>query len=245
MKGWQVVPDVIEPALLDRLRRALPYAWVECQNIMNLNGIKDADQTVHHLLAVHDPTPYLDLIEALEPLDPLLTEHFEGKYILNSLGGAINSRAHASYAQKIHRDVRSFQPWPMVLNTLVMLDDFTVENGATQLFRHSADKRPTEAEFALWHIPVVGNAGDVLLFNSNIWHRGGVNTTDKPRRSLTPMFCRPWVKPQFDYCRALAGVQYDLSDYQEQVIGYHARVPSTLAQWYQPPDRRWYRGDQG
>jgi hypothetical protein len=29
------------------------------------------------------------------------------------------------------------------------------------------------------------------------------------------------------------------------VLGYNARVPATLDEWYQPPERRMYRSDQG
>jgi ectoine hydroxylase-related dioxygenase (phytanoyl-CoA dioxygenase family) len=84
------------------------------------------------------------------------------------------------------------------------------------------------------------------MFNSNVWHAGGDNQTDAPRRSVTPMFSKPFLKQQFDYPRA---VGYDRADefrpHVRQIIGYNARVPATLDEWYQPPARRMYRGDQG
>ena len=63
---------------------------------------------------------------------------------------------------------------------------------------------------------------------------------------ITPMFCRPFIKPQFDYPRALG---YDrapeFSEFLRQLIGYNARIPSTLGEWYKPPQERMYRNDQG
>ncbi|MFN5993306.1 MAG: phytanoyl-CoA dioxygenase, partial [Betaproteobacteria bacterium] len=86
----------------------------------------------------------------------------------------------------------------------------------------------------------------ILFFDSNLWHAGGDNNTDKPRRSVTPMFCKPFIKPQFDYPRALG---YDKGDsfsaYLKQVLGYNSRIPSTLDEWYQPPEHRMYKSDQG
>ena len=30
-----------------------------------------------------------------------------------------------------------------------------------------------------------------------------------------------------------------------QLLGYNARVPTSLDEWYQPPDKRLYKRDQG
>jgi len=30
-----------------------------------------------------------------------------------------------------------------------------------------------------------------------------------------------------------------------QVLGYHARTPASLEEWYQPPEGRFYRPGQG
>jgi hypothetical protein len=36
-----------------------------------------------------------------------------------------------------------------------------------------------------------------------------------------------------------------LSELQRQVLGYYSRIPATLEEWYQPPQRRMYRPGQG
>jgi ectoine hydroxylase-related dioxygenase (phytanoyl-CoA dioxygenase family) len=60
------------------------------------------------------------------------------------------------------------------------------------------------------------------------------------------MFSRPLVKPQFDHPRAIGYDRMDsLTPLQCQVLGYYSRIPATLEEWYQPPQRRMYRPGQG
>lgn len=240
----RIIPDVIKPDLIDDLRRALLDAHIECRAVRDRNGIEDAAMTVHHLLATRHPGPWLQLVDAFEALDTMLTGYFMGgKYVLHSLGGAINARGAHNYSHEIHRDIRTYQREPLVLNTLVMLDDFTDLNGATWIGPRTPFRPGSESFFAR-ATQAIGSAGSVLIFDSNCWHCGGENYTDAPRRSVTPMFCRPFIKPQFDYCRAL-GNRDDLSEYQRQVIGYNARVPASLDEWYRNGEERMYHADQG
>jgi ectoine hydroxylase-related dioxygenase (phytanoyl-CoA dioxygenase family) len=246
--GWLVLEGVIPGDLVTSLRADVFAAWDICRAIQERNGVAhDADLTVHHLVGLRPS--FLEALVAMEPLDPVITAYFGGKYILNSLGGAINRSGHASYAQRIHRDIRSYSgDLPLLLNTLVMLDDFRPDNGATWLYTrgHRLAEKPLQDDFDRHAEQALGAAGSVLIFDSNLWHSGGFNASDAPRVSITPMFCRPFVKPQFDYPRALG---YDdgerFSPYLRQIIGYNSRIPATLDEWYQPPERRMYRPDQG
>lgn len=246
--GWVVLEDIIAPALVARLRAELFEAWDVCREIQEKNGVaQDADHTLHHLVGVRPS--FLEAVAALEVLDPIFTAYFGGKYILNSLGGAINLAGHASYAQRIHRDIRTFSDRiPLLLNTLVMLDAFLPENGSTWLYTggHRLAEKPSQADFERHAEQALGPAGSVLIFNSNLWHAGGFNASNSPRCSITPMYCRPFVKPQFDYPRALGYNEGDrFTPYVRQVLGYNARIPATLDEWYQPPDQRMYRPGQG
>jgi ectoine hydroxylase-related dioxygenase (phytanoyl-CoA dioxygenase family) len=37
--------------------------------------------------------------------------------------------------------------------------------------------------------------GSMVYFLNTVWHSGGANTSDKPRRSLTVQYCQPWIRP--------------------------------------------------
>ena len=60
------------------------------------------------------------------------------------------------------------------------------------------------------------------------------------------MFCKPFFKPQYDY-GAFLGLDKvaEMSHFRKQLLGYYSRIPQNLDQWYQPPEQRMYRSDQG
>ena len=166
-RGWVVLERAIDATLIDRMLDDLDRAWETCREVMIRNGVaSDAELTVHHL--VGQGPSFLSYIDEMEPLMPYLEHYFEGKFILNSFGGAINTSGRTSYAQRVHRDIRSFSgDMPLLLNTLVMLDDFTPDNGATYLLTgsHKRGEKPDDEFFYKHAEQALGPAGSILIFN--------------------------------------------------------------------------------
>ena len=164
--------------------------------------------------------------------------------------GAVDNRPHQDrYVASVHRDVRTYTgDTRLMMQLLVMLDDFTVENGATWMLSgsHHHEHRLDDDEFFCKAERICGRAGHLLVFDSRCWHAAGVNVTEQRRRALTLTFTRPFVKPQLDYCRLL-GYDYcaGLPEPIRQLLGYYARVPATIDEWYQPAESRFYRSSQG
>jgi hypothetical protein len=254
--GWVIFDSFVEPALINRMRADLERAREICRDVRRRNGLPaDADgtlQTLHHLVGLGDS--FLEMIDRYEALTPYLETYFRGKLILSAFGGSIAGQSkseggHAARAHGIHRDARVPRGGlPLTLSTLVMLDDFTPENGAPFLMSGSHreyPERPGEEAFYLRAERAVGRVGSILVFDSNLWYADGANTTAAARRSVTPTFCKPFIKPELDYPRALgedrAGA---LSEHRRQLLGYNARTPTSLDEWYRPPEARLYRADQ-
>jgi len=245
--GWCLFPPVIDPDLVKALNHALDEAHSVCRAIQMRNGLPpNTDGTVHHLLAFGGG--FLDFLDRGFLTNEML-DYFGGQFILNSFGGVINQKAAPSYVCNIHRDTRSFTgDLPLMANVLVMLDDFTLDNGATHLLAgsHRRPGKPSETDFFANADRATGRKGSFLLFNSNLWHAAGLNHTDSPRRCLTLTFTKPYIKQQLDYPRLLDNSQIkELSPSLRQIVGYNARVPSSLEEWYQPSDQRFYKSDQG
>jgi hypothetical protein len=246
-RGWVMLDSLVPQNLVARMAHDIEKAYIRCRAIQERNGISDiTEYTVHHLLGQEDS--FLEYLEG-QYIDAYLRHHFSGPFILNSFGGAINMKSSRNYAHRIHRDVRTFtKDYPLIVNTLVMLDAFTKQNGATYLLNgsHHLEEKPDEDYFYTHAEQVLGPAGGVLIFDSNVWHAAADNVTDAPRRSVTPMYSRPYIKQQFDYPRALGeSVSSRFSDAMRQVIGYNSRVPASLDEWYQPPEKRMYKPGQG
>ena len=246
--GYFLLPEVIPPRLLRAMRDDMEVAYSVCRPIQEAHGIGERTiGTVHHLPAIALCPSFMEFLDA-NPARPYIDRFFRGMpYILSSMGGQFNYPSNNNYAAAIHRDQRSWcGSLNLMLNTLLMLDDMTEENGGTWLMWHShrRPEKPTEDEFAKQSAQITGKAGSILLFHSDVWHKAGENRTDKVRRIVTPIFSRPFLKQGLDYPRAV-GDDSMLSDYLKQVLGYNARTPATLGQWYQPEATRHYKTGQG
>ena len=245
--GWTLLPSLVPGALVTRLAQELEAAYPDQRAIQLKNGVGDgADGTVHHLPCAGGA--FLELLEE-DHGQALVEQYFQGPYILNTYGGVLNLPHDASYVGRVHRDQRTFSgDLHLMVQLLVMLDDFTEDNGATYLLSgsHRSRERPPDEVFFRDAGRAVGDAGSIVVFDSNLWHAAGVNRSDRPRRALTLAFTRPFVKQQLDYPRALGDERGDaFPPALRQLLGYNARVPVSLDEWYQPPERRMYKRDQG
>lgn len=245
-RGWVRVPGVLEEASIASLGAALEDAEAECASVRKRRGMTGADGSAHHLAVFRGP--FLDFL-ARTPLDAVIRDYFGGPYILNSYGASVNRPEVRSYLHTMHRDVRSFtRDIHLMLNMLVMLDDFTVENGATYFLSgsHQSPEPPEPAVFEQNSERATGRAGDIVLFDSRLWHAAAPNQSTRKRRALTLTFTPPFIKPQFDYPRALGyseGAKFDPS--LRAILGYDSRIPASLEEWYQPPEDRFYKPGQG
>ena len=90
---------------------------------------------------------------------------------------------------------------PLVVNTLLAIDPFTVANGATRLVPRS-HRWSKELEPDHDFVTVEMDAGSILMFNGAVWHGRGPNTTaDRCRRALNLYYSCSWLR-QLDghYC---------------------------------------------
>ena len=102
---------------------------------------------------------------------------------------------------------------------------------------------PTKEAFYAGAEKMLGKAGSVAVFNSDLVHAGGLNTTEKPRRCIIYTLHRPFIKQQFDYSTLID--ESEDSPWLKQLLGYKSRTARTLDEWYQPPERRMYQAGQG
>jgi Phytanoyl-CoA dioxygenase (PhyH) len=245
--GWTMLPAWLPRDLVDRLARDLDGACADQRPLQLRNGVGDGtDGTVHHLPCAGGS--FLELLEG-DHGQHLLESYFRGPFILNTYGGLLNLPGDPTYVARVHRDQRTFSgDCRLMAQLLVMLDEFTPDNGATFLLTgsHRQPEQPSDDVFFRDAARAIGPAGSIVMFDSNLWHAAGPNRSERPRRALTLAFTRPFIKQQLDYPRALG---YDraesFSASVRQLLGYNARVPASLDEWYQPPERRLYKRDQG
>lgn len=92
--------------------------------------------------------------------------------------------------------------FPMVANSVWLLDDFTTENGATSCIPGSHHRLETLPETGVEYKDkqqICGPCGSVLIVNGAIWHGSSENRSETPRVALLGFFCRSILKPQQDH----------------------------------------------
>lgn len=249
-QGYTVVKNQIDEAWLKLLTQAVNDAFTEHRNIQlkNNNDIVTEGVALHVLLS--NPT-FIDFLYTLLNngfIKSLQDNFFHSNCILNSLSALNNLPNQPNFSSVVHRDLRFYSgDFPMMLNCLIMLDDFTVENGGTYLLpkSHLEERKPSDKEFFSSAIQATGIKGDILVFNANVWHASAPNKTQKDRRAIPFTISRSFMKQLLDYPRAIGYDKIDLfSNEMQQFLGYHSRVPASLEEWYQPEEKRFYKKNQ-
>lgn len=243
-EGAVVFPEVVGAEMLEKLRRDVAIAYDINRAMQKRNGV-DFPGVAHHVIkSVWRGGSFCDYLEMF-PLKEYVDAYFSGPYILNTISAIPNlPQAERAYQNRPHRDMRSYFPVRLSLNLFVFLDDFTPENGATLFLRgsHLKAEMPTDEEFFPRAEQMLGKAGSIAIFNSDLVHAGGLNKTDKPRRGLSYTLVRPFMKQQCEYHSLITDSD---SDWMKQLLGYNARTAKDLNEWYQPPERRMYKQGQG
>lgn len=187
-------------------------------------------QGIPTFLPVLDPNAANVRVFNLIALDPLFAEliiHPVADALAAGLLGAdyIVSNFTANVARPgagsmaVHSDLAIVapEPWasPGSLNVIWCLTDVTADNGGTLHLPGShrcatlADVYATygvdRPEDLVGHmVPFEAPAGTVIAMDGRVWHTSGRNVTaDQDRALLFGYYAQPWLRPQWNFTRAL------------------------------------------
>lgn len=152
-----------------------------------------------------------------------------------------------NYSCRIHVDCPRMIPgYETNAGVMLLLDDFTAENGATWVLpgSHRTAEAPSEQDFFARATRIIAPAGSAVYLNPRVWHAGGRNTTARWRHSITINMCRPYMKQRLDIPKMMAASGVDLTGVSEkamQKMGFYAQVPESLAEYYLPREQRKFR----
>lgn len=231
--GYVVVEGVYEHDLLDKLRPELEAAQ-KAESIINKANHQQPDGT---LLAcpIYGGT-FLDVLENqqyFQPFNWILGETcIIWVYTTSCLApNSINSTS------RIHVDRPHLIPgFNEGVGSLILLNDFTEENGATWFLPGSQNnpEAPDADYFYKNAIRLIAPKGSVFYFNLRMWHAGGENKTQEWRNALGIGMIRPYYKQRIDLPRALEHIDTNkLSDLAKQKLGYFSQPPATLEEFYE------------
>lgn len=148
-------------------------------------------------------------------------------YYLNNISARCPLKGYAG--QQLHID--SILPginYPIKVNVLWLLDDFTLDNGATRVVPGS-HKWQRFAENGVFHpdeVRVTGKKGGALVFNANLWHGGAENKTESTRWAVALGYARWFIKPAFDFMQNTPCEIFEkLTESQKEILGFRCVPP--------------------
>ncbi len=148
------------------------------------------------------------------------------------------AKDHQKYGGNLHADwadftVRPFvggRHFPMAIQSVWAIEEFTRETGGPYLWpgTHQSLQVPPEEPDELppgWLI-AEAPAGSVVMWDSALWHSGGINRSDRPRYSLIFYFQRWWIKGFNDSYRYMPPeTQATMTAEELRMWGLEAGIP--------------------
>jgi ectoine hydroxylase-related dioxygenase (phytanoyl-CoA dioxygenase family) len=207
-QGYVVLEDCMPGELLQGLRERIHALLAEEGDNAGREFLQEAH--AHRLANLIDKGDVFARAIVLDEVIAYVRHVLGPDFKLSSLN-ARSADPNSDVGQPLHADMGAIADekgfW--VCNTVWMLDDFTVENGATRMIpgSHRWGKRPQEvlADPLAPHpdeILLTGRAGSVAVMNAHMWHGGTANTTAAPRLAMHAFYCRS-DKPQQQYQKRL------------------------------------------
>ena len=237
-QGYTVIRKILSPFQceryifeLDKQHEMYAEKYHSASNINQELANKTLEKTVYNL---HNKSIiWMDLFDHTVVHDVIGPPLMKGSYqdsepfYLNNISA--RTPLIGNRGQQLHVD--SNLPgvnYPLIINALWYFEDSTAENGATILvpgtqntmsFAETGKKYETE-------VVLEAKAGDLLIFNGNLWHGGGPCLIDKSRWALINGYARWFIKPSFDITRNTPKDIYEqLSERQKRLLGFDLNPP--------------------
>ncbi len=234
LKGYTLIRSVLSEDECHSLRtksESIYQKQVEEFGLENLR-LTQEENTVRYPLYYDES--FLKLICQPIILD-LVSNLLKNKFILHTQN-AIIVRPHEEHHQTgWHRDI-PYQDYttsqPIAINVFYCLSPFNEKTGSTKILpgSHLFSYFPS-AEYAESNgIHIEANPGDVLIFDSWLFHRAGHNTSDMVRYGINHVYTLPIIKQQIDLPAFLGG-KYSDDPLLEIILGYTFQVPKSVIEY--------------
>jgi ectoine hydroxylase-related dioxygenase (phytanoyl-CoA dioxygenase family) len=164
-----------------------------------------------------------------------IVEAFLGDYYTLMLQNGLLNRpevGHHHGGGQWHRDLNYqhyFSSRPLSISALFCIDDFREENGGTHVLTgsHKIEPFPSEDYVRAHETVLNAPAGSVLVFDSMLFHRGGVNRTIGVRRAINHMYTLPLIRQQISFPSMLQG-KYRDHPFLRKFLGYEAEAAASV-----------------
>lgn len=255
MQGVVVVQGLLPVGLVEELASEVYEAHVRVKERIGERRLKDAGEigVVRAPLAYSqvfiDVLAHESILEIAEAVvGKFCIAHLQNGFVLPSAPQPLPTKS-PTFQGRWHQDFpRIVGGTVLSVNSFIPLSRFSTETGATEFLvgTHQREGFRPDGDQEVVSVSAEAEPGDVIFFDSTIWHRAGVNTSKSDRLALNQQYTPPWIKQQLDLCRLMPRTVIAAQpDKLQRVIGFHSRPPASLDEFYVPIEDRTYRGGQG
>jgi ectoine hydroxylase-related dioxygenase (phytanoyl-CoA dioxygenase family) len=159
-----------------------------------------------------------------------------GPYItLMSQNAILNHPGTDHYQFTYHRDL-NYQHWtssrPLSISALVCLDPFDEKTGGTYVLpaSHKLEPFPSDEYVRANQEVIYADPGDVIFFDSMLYHRTGKNTSEMVRRAINHIITPPFIRQQYNFPKMLKN--HGVSDPAiRKYLGFEMELPDDALAW--------------
>jgi ectoine hydroxylase-related dioxygenase (phytanoyl-CoA dioxygenase family) len=235
INGFTVVADVLEESQLDEARRRIDAVYAaqadEVGGEDNLRKINDA--LVGRCLLAYDE--YFLGFATNEKVHEVVRTLLGDYFTILQQNAVINAPTGIHFQTAWHRDL-AYQHFvvskPLAISALFCIDDFSEITGGTFVLpgSHKIEPFPSPEFIQRNERTVTAKAGSALVFDSMIYHRGGVNRSKGLRRGVNHLFGLPFIKQQISFPKSLEG-KYKDDPALSRFLGYDTEAAESVVQW--------------
>jgi Phytanoyl-CoA dioxygenase (PhyH) len=239
--GFCTIEDVVSLDLVSRLKGDLQKAIELEAEYHKTRNYPDYGMVLFCPLYGQSFVELLECEDFMTPVESVMGKNC----ILYSYTSTSLPPSKGNYASRIHNDCNHTIPVDYItkFQTLVALDDFTLENGATYILpgSHRLQGPPSSEEFYRDAIRLTMKAGSVWYAHAKLWHAGATNNTQNWRHGVASVYCRSYMKQRIDVPKLMHDRSSQLSAGTLQKLGFLAQVPESYDEYYAPADKRKFR----
>ena len=229
--GYTILRDTLNAQEVESTRRAVIELLDAEADVARTTGTQtDNLRNAHAIVGKHPHfyefylnPPVMQIVRSVLGADAML---YDGNIRVPMPTGerdaAKGFQVHVDREDYTVRPFASGAHFPVALNVVWCLVDFTTENGGTRLWprSHLSCEVPDPDLDPAGSIQVEAPAGSAVIWDAALWHQSGINRSHSPRWTVIAYYLRAWLKGKTDSVRMLPPAAIEkMSDEARRLVG--------------------------
>lgn len=234
--GYAIVRNYLQPETLESLKALVEKSYHD-QSGKTLVGVPDrdgSDKIVYNLQSIDKL--FSDILTT-QPVEMIAKNFLNDQFYRfldqdkpNYVLTYYNARSSGE-ALDLHIDsgVPFIGDYPIMMQFVFLLEDSNASNGCTVVVPKSHQSGTyTDRSLDLDKLPKLeGKKGDMIIWDSRIWHGTVANKSGASRWALVATVSRWWLKQSMNIPKTISNDLYqELSDAQKLLLGFCSIPPS-------------------